>query len=74
MIEARGGQPNIWNSQGTETLNGEQGQESTGDSNFICSEYDERDDLLENDVESWERVHSCELGDITTMGNTWGSN
>ena len=43
----------MWNGQGTETLNGEQGQGSMGDSNFFCSEYDGKDDLEANDIDSW---------------------
>ena len=64
----------MWNSQGTETLNGELGQGSIEDSNFLCSKYDDRDDLAANDSESLERDHSYETEEITTMGNTWGSN
>ena len=61
-------------SQGTETLNGEQGQESMWDSKFLCSEYDTRNELATNDTDSWEMDHSYETGKITIMGNTWGSN
>ena len=64
----------MWISQGTERLNGEQGWWCTGDSKFLCIEYDGRDDMVENDTNSWGRDHSCETGEITTMGNTWGSN
>ena len=58
----------MWNSHGTETLNGEQGQGSTGDSNFLCLEYNGRDDLAANETDSWERDHSCKSGKMTAMG------
>ena len=44
------------------------------DSNFLCSEYDGRDDLVDNENNSWERDHSYNIGKITAMGNTRGSN
>ena len=51
---------------------GEQGQGSTGNSNFLCSEYDDRDDLAANETNSRERDHSCNTGKITATGNTEG--
>ena len=49
-------------------------RENVVDSNFLCSEYDGRDDLATNETDSWERDHRCETVEITTKENTWGSN
>ena len=62
----------MWNNQGTKTLNGEQGQGSTRDSNFLCSEYDGRADQEANETDSWERDHSCNTGDVTIDGKYLG--
>ena len=53
---------------------GEWWKGSMGDSNFLCSEHDGRDDLEANEIDSWDRDHSCNTRKITTMGNTGGSN
>ena len=45
-----------------------------GDSKFLCSEYESRDDLAANDTDSWGGNHSCEIRKMTAMGDTWGSN
>ena len=58
----------MWNNQGTETLNGEQGHGSTGDSNFLCSEYGDRDELEANETESWDMDHSYNTSNVTTDG------
>ena len=52
----------MWNNQGTETLKWEQGKGSTRDSNFLCSEYEGRDDLVANEADSWEMDHSYKPG------------
>ena len=44
---------------------GEQGQGSTGDSKFLCLEYDDRADLEANETDSWERDHSCYTRNVT---------
>ena len=62
------------NNHGTNTLIGEHRQWSMGDSNFLCLEYDGRDDLEENENDSWERDHSWKNGKIIAMGNTGGGN
>ena len=64
----------MWNNQGIDTLNGEQGKGSTRDSKFICSEYDDKEYLETNEIDSWERDHICKTGKITAKGNTGGSN
>ena len=35
---------------------GDHGHGSTGDSNFLCSKYDGRVDMEENETDSWERL------------------
>ena len=47
---------------------GEQGKGSIGDSNFLHSKYDGRDDLEANETDSWERDHSYNIGKITANG------
>ena len=51
---------------------GEQGQGSTGDSNFLCSEYGGRANLEANETDSWERGHSCNTRNITADGRCLG--
>ena len=68
MIEALGGKPDVWNNMGTQTLNGEQGKGSTGDSKFLCLEYDDRDDVAENETNSRERDHSCNTRKMVANG------
>ena len=72
LVEAQGGQPNIWNTNGIERPNGEHGQGSTGESNFLCSEYNNRDSLEADDTNSWGGNHSCGTREMTIMGDTWG--
>ena len=55
---------------GGEELN--RGKGSVVDSNFLCSEYDDRVDQETNETDSWEWDHSCNTGNVTKMGNTWG--
>ena len=64
----------MWNSQGNKTLNGEQGQGSTRDSNFLCSEYNGRADLATDDTNSWGWNHRYGTEEMTSMGDTYGSN
>ena len=45
-----------------------------GDSNFLCLEYDGRDDLEDNDTDSWGGNHSCGTREMTIMVDNWGSN
>ena len=45
-----------------------------GDSNFLCSYYDNRDDLEANDTDLWGRDHNFEAEEIIAMGNTEGGN
>ena len=47
---------------------GEQGQGSTGDSNFLCLEYGDRADLAANETDSWDRDHSCNTRKIIANG------
>ena len=53
---------------------GEQGHGNNGDSKFLCSEYDDRDDLEANETGSWEMDHSCKTRNITAMRNIEGGN
>ena len=53
---------------------GEHGKGIIGESYFLCLEYDDRDDLEANEIDSWVRDHSCNTGKITAMGNTEGGN
>ena len=39
-----------------------------GDSNFLCSEYDNRADQETNETDSWEWDHSCNTGNVTADG------
>ena len=43
-----------------------------GDSNFLCSEYDDRADQAANETDSWERDHSCNTEDVTADGKYLG--
>ena len=43
-----------------------------GDSNFFCSEYDDRADQASNEIDSWERDHSCNTRNVTTDGKYLG--
>ena len=47
---------------------GEHGQGSMGDSKFLCSEYENREELVANETDSLERDHSCITGKVTTNG------
>ena len=47
---------------------GNKGQGSTRDSNFLCLEYDDRDELEENELDSWERDHSYNTRNVTVDG------
>ena len=38
------------------------------DSNFLCSEYDGREDQETNEIDSWERDHSCNTENIVADG------
>ena len=38
------------------------------DSKFLCSEYDDREDQKENETDSWEWDHSCNIGNVTADG------
>ena len=51
---------------------GEQRQGIMGDSNFLCSEYDDRVDLARNETDSWERDHSCNTGKANANGKYEG--
>ena len=43
-----------------------------GDSNFLCSEYDGREDQAVNEIESWEWDHSCNTGSVAADGKYLG--
>ena len=45
---------------------------SVVDSNFLCSEYDDRTDQAANETDSWEWDHSCNTGNVTTYGKYLG--
>ena len=62
----------MWNNQGTNTMNGEYKKGSTQGSNFLCLEYDERDDLEANETDSWERDHSYNTRNVTADGKYLG--
>ena len=44
------------------------GRGSVVDSNFLCLEYDDRDDMVANETDSWERDHNYNTGKITANG------
>ena len=46
----------------------EQGQGGVGDSNFLCSEYDDRADQVANETYSKEWDHSCNTGNVAADG------
>ena len=48
------------------------GRGSVADSNFLCSEYDDRADQAANETDSWERDHSCNTGDVIANGKYLG--
>ena len=39
-----------------------------GDSNFLCSEYDRRENQVANETNSWEWDHSCNTGNVAADG------
>ena len=51
---------------------GEKGKGITGDPNLLCSEYDDRATLEANEIDSWERDHSCNTEKITADGKYRG--
>ena len=44
------------------------GRGSLVDINFLCSEYDGREDQEANETDSWEWDHSCNTGNVATYG------
>ena len=52
--------------QGGKELN--RGIGSVVDSNFFCSEYNDRADQAANETDSWEWDHSCNTGNVTADG------
>ena len=48
------------------------GRENVVDSNFLCSEYDSREDQAANETDSWERDHSCNTRNVTANGKYLG--
>ena len=58
---------------GTDTLNGEQGHGSTRDSKFLYSEHNGRAELEVDHTDSWGGNHSCGIGEMTSMGDSWGT-
>ena len=47
---------------------GEREHGSMGDSKFLFSEYDDRDELVANETNSLDWDHSCNTEKITTNG------
>ena len=47
---------------------GEHGKGSMGDSNFLCSEYNNKVDLAADDTKSWIGNHSCETMEMAARG------
>ena len=45
-----------------------------GDSKFLCLEYDDRDDLEANGIDSWGGNHRCGTREMIGMVDTWGIN
>ena len=45
---------------------------SVVDSNFLCSKYDGRANQAANETDSWERDHSCNIGNVTADGKYLG--
>ena len=48
------------------------GRGSVVDSNFLCLEYDGREDQEANETDSWEWDHSCNTGNVTADGKYLG--
>ena len=48
------------------------GRGSVVDSNFLCSEYDRREDQAANETDSWEWDHSCNTRNVTVDGKYLG--
>ena len=48
---------------------GEWGKGSTENLNFLSLEYDVRADLEANEIDSWERDHSCNTRNVTANGD-----
>ena len=42
------------------------GRGSVVESNFLCLEYDDKVNQEANEIDSWERDHSCNIGNVTT--------
>ena len=51
---------------------GNWGRRRIGDSNLLCSEYDDRADQAANETDSWEWDHSCNTGSVTADGKYLG--
>ena len=41
-------------------------------SNFLFSEYDDKEEHAANETDSWERDHSCNAGNVTIDGKYLG--
>ena len=48
------------------------GRGSIVDSNFLCSEYDDREDQETKETNSWEWDHSCNTGNVIADGKYLG--
>ena len=68
MRSMRGITIDVGQSRDWHTEWGMQRQGSMGDSNFLCSEYDDRADLEANELDSWERDHGCNTRNVTANG------
>ena len=62
----------MWNNKWNATSNGEKGQESTGVSKLLCSEYDGRADQAVNETDSREQDHCCNTENVTAYGKYLG--
>ena len=48
------------------------GRGSIVDSNFLCLEYDDREDQATKETNSWELDHSCNIGNVIADGKYLG--
>ena len=48
------------------------GRGSVVDSNFLCLEYEHREEQAANEADSWEWDHSCNTENVTIDGKYFG--
>ena len=61
----------MWDNQENDTLNGGTGAgEYGGIKKFLLLEYDDGDNLKENETNSWDRGHRCNIEKKTANGKS----